>query len=206
MIAAFVKDVTFTGNIRDDAMTLLLHHGCSRTAEHSLCVAAEARRLARRWGQNETQAETAGWLHDVSAVVPAGQRVALAQALGLAVLPEERAFPLVIHQKLSVVFAEQAFSVTDRRVLDAIGCHTTLRAHATALDKIVFVADKIQWDHAEDPPYLAEIKEAAEQGLDRAVFCYLDYLWQQRHTLPVVHPWLVQAYQELRLAGTTRLR
>ena len=198
MIAAFVQDVSFTGDIRADAMALLVHHGCSRTAEHSRRVAAEARRLAQRWEQNETQAETAGWLHDISAIVPVSQRIALAEALGLVVLPEERAFPLVIHQKLSVVFAQQAFSVADLRVLDAIGCHTTLRANATVLDKIVFVADKIQWDHSGDPPYLAEMKVAAEEGLDRAVCCYLDYLWRQRHTLPVIHPWLVQAYQELR--------
>jgi hypothetical protein len=36
-----------------------------------------------------------------------------------------------------------------------------------------------------------------EQSLDRAVWHYLDYLWQQRHALAVVHPWFVDAYRQL---------
>jgi HD superfamily phosphohydrolase YqeK len=129
--------------------------------------------------------------------VPNEERIALAEELGLAVLPEERAAPMIVHQKLSAVIAQHVFGVHDAAVLSAIGCHTTLKAGATPFDMAVFVADKIRWDQEGDPPYLAAILAAVERSLIDAAFCYLDYLWQRRDTLLVVHPWLVAAHQQL---------
>jgi len=87
--------------------------------------------------------------------------------------------------------------VTAPDILSAIGCHTTLKADASLLDKVVFIADKIAWDQPGEPPYWAELQQALDRSLDHAVFCYLDYLWQRRATLRVVHPWLVAAHQQL---------
>ena len=187
----------WTGDVGADVTALLARHGRADTVHHCMCVAAEARRLALRWGEDAVHAETAGWLHDVSAIVPMDRRIGLAEDLGLDVLPEERAFPMIIHQKLSAAIAQAVFGITDPDILSAIGCHTTLKADASRLDKIVFVADKIQWDQPGDPPYLSAIAAAVERSLDQAAFVYLDYLWQRRATLPVVHPWLVEAYHQI---------
>ncbi|EJW16375.1 hydrolase (HAD superfamily) [Paenibacillus alvei DSM 29] len=64
---------------------------------------------------------------------------------------------MIIHQKLSKVMARDIFGITDNEVLDAVGCHTTLRANATQLDLVLFVADKIAWDQQGTPPYLKEL-------------------------------------------------
>ena len=186
----------WTSDVGADVTALLAHHGRAGTIGHSVRVAAEARRLALLWGEDAASAETAGWLHDVSAIVPMDRRIRLAEDLGLDVLPEERAFPMIIHQKLSAAIAQALFDVTDPAILSAIGCHTTLKVDASWLDKIIFVADKIQWDQPGDPPYLSAIAAAVEHSLDQAAFAYMDYLWQRRATLPVVHPWLVQAYHQ----------
>jgi len=178
---------------------LLAYHGRADTIGHSMRVAAEAKRLALHWGEEAARAEAAGWLHDVSAIVPVEERIGLAEDLGLEVLPEERAFPMIMHQKLSAAIAQAVFGISDPAVLSAIGCHTTLKAGASRLDKIVFVADKMQWDQAGDAPYLRAITSAVERSLDQAVLVYLDYLWQQRTTIAVVHPWVVQAYRQLSL-------
>jgi predicted HD superfamily hydrolase involved in NAD metabolism len=176
----------------------LVYHGYPRTVGHCVHVAAEAKRLARIFGADETSAEIAGWLHDISVVIPDEQRTQLAGEIGLEVLPEEAAVPMILHQKLSAVMAQQIFGVEDVSVLSAISCHTTLKANASLLDKIVFVADKIKWDQPTgDPPYLADILAALAQSLDQAALCYLDYLWQRRETLRVVHPWFVEAHQQL---------
>jgi predicted HD superfamily hydrolase involved in NAD metabolism len=193
----FLQSIPLTDDIRTDMITLLTHHGCVKTVGHSIRVAAESVRLARRWGVDEMSAEVAGLLYDISAIVPNEQRVALAERLGIEVLPEERAFPMIIHQKLSAVIARDVFGVANEPVLSAIGCHTTLKADASALDKVVFVADKIKWDQPGEPPYLPELLIAAEESLDAAAFCYLDYLWRRRDTLRVVHPWLIAAHMEL---------
>ncbi len=139
----------------------------------------------------------AGWLHDCSAVFPVAERVNVARSLDVLVLPEEEQFPMIIHQKLSKVLALHIFGITDEQVLSAVECHTTLKAHATRLDKVVFVADKIAWDQDGIPPYRAELLAALEQSLDHAAFVYLRYLWEQRNTLRVVHPWMREAYLEL---------
>jgi predicted HD superfamily hydrolase involved in NAD metabolism len=194
---AFITDIPFTGDLQRNSQALLFHHGRTATAEHSLRVAAKAKLLTLRWNADPAKAEIAGWLHDISAIVPSNRQLGLAESLEIDILPEERTYPLLLHQKLSAVIASEVFSVTDPHILSAIECHTTLKAKASALDKIVFVADKLQWDRPGDPPYLEALQSALEHSLDAAALCYLDYLWQQRATLPALHPWMVEAYQEL---------
>ena len=46
------------------------------------------------------------------------------------------------------------------------------------------------------PPYLPALTDALEHSLDAAAFVYLDWLWQQRETLRVIHPWFREAYLE----------
>jgi predicted HD superfamily hydrolase involved in NAD metabolism len=153
-----------------------------------------AQRLARRWGEDGRSAEVAGWLHDISGIVPYNDYVKVAEALALEVVAEERQAPVLLHQKLSVVIARQVLAVADGPVLSAVGCHTTLRVDSSGLDKVVFVADKIAWDQAGDPPYLVEVALAAEQSLDLAAYCYLDYL---RHKHKAMHRWAFEAHQQL---------
>ncbi len=196
IMAKLVKGIQLSGDVRDDMVTFLRHHGLPKTAAHSMRVAAEAKRLAIKVGADALLAERAGWLHDISAVWPSHQRSQIAKALGVTLLPEEEIAPMIIHQKLSVVIARDIFQVTNEAVLSAIGCHTTLKANASLLDKVVFVADKIKWDQPGTPPYLEALVAALDNSLDQAAFCYLDYLWQRRESLQVVHPWLVEAYQQ----------
>jgi len=189
--------VVFTGDIAKDVVTFLMSHGCPRTAMHSAAVATEAQRIAAAVGIAPHTAAQAGWLHDVSAVIPMEERVAAAEALAIPVLAEERALPMILHQKLAATLARDLFGVTNAEVLNAIGCHTTLKAGASTLDKVLFVADKLAWDQPGEPPYRMALEAALAQSLDAAVCVYLRYLWERRTTLAVVHPWLVAAHAHL---------
>ena len=104
---------------------------------------------------------------------------------------------MILHQKLSTVIASQVFKVTDAAVLSAIGCHTTLKAGASDLDKVLFVADKLQWDGVGEAPYSSQLRAGLARSLDEAAFAYLDYLWQGRQLLRSVHPWMVAAHHQL---------
>jgi predicted HD superfamily hydrolase involved in NAD metabolism len=192
-----IRGVPLTGNPCSDMAVFLAHHGRTETVEHSHRVAVEAERLAARFGANPSYARIAGRLHDASAAFPVAQRASAAEALGLEILPEEEAAPMLLHQKLSAVMARDIFGVADRAILCAIECHTTLKTGASLLDKVVFIADKITWDQSGAPPYLEEITHALWRSLDQAALCYLDYQWQRRDALLAVHPWFVQAYKEL---------
>jgi len=195
--SARTQTAPFTGDVLTDVRTLLIAHERAATLEHCERVGAEAQRIAALWGVDAARAASAGWLHDISVVLPTAQYISLAEALGIEVLPAERVYPPILHQKLSAWLAMELFGITDAAILDAIACHTTLKRGATPLELVVFIADKMQWDQPGTPPYLREMLAALDISLTQAAGCYLRYLWEQRATLHVVHPWLVEAHAEL---------
>jgi predicted HD superfamily hydrolase involved in NAD metabolism len=197
LCATLIDGIPLTGDIPADVATLLNAHGRADTAAHCANVAGEARRLAARFGANERQAEIAGRLHDISAVIPRTQQIEVARQWRIDVLPEEEKAPMLLHQRQSAVLAAEVFGVTDPAILSAIGCHTTLKASPSVLDKIVFLADKIAWDGDGAPPYQDAIRHAVAMSLDEACWRYLDYLWSRRALLFAIHPWFVTAYHEL---------
>ncbi|MCM3783472.1 bis(5'-nucleosyl)-tetraphosphatase (symmetrical) YqeK [Neobacillus mesonae] len=187
----------FTPDLKTNIYQFLISNNCPKTADHCMQVGTESRRVAALFEANQEQAEIAGWLHDISAVYPNDQRIPLARELGIDILPEEERFPMIVHQKLSKVMAMEIFNIHDKEILEAVGCHTTLRAYSTQLDQVLFVADKIAWDQAGDPPYLNELEKALEVSLPQAAYCYIRYLWERKNTLKVIHPWLQEAHEEL---------
>jgi predicted HD superfamily hydrolase involved in NAD metabolism len=192
-----IGGILLTGDLARDVPAFLIHHGCPKTADHCAAVASEAGRIAAIVGLDRAQAVHAGRLHDVSAVFPATERVAVACTLGVPILAEEAAFPMIVHQKLSAVLTTEIFGVRDPAIVSAVGCHTTLKADATVLDKVVFVADKPAWDQPGTAPYHDELARALSRSLDAATLVYLRYIWDRRDTLPVLHPWLAAAYRQL---------
>lgn len=192
-----VQEIEFTGSMKQDIQHFLTANHIQGTAEHCMDVGTEARRIAQLYNADPERAEMAGWLHDISAVFPNEERIEAARQLGIDVLPEEEQFPMIIHQKLSKVMARDIFGITDVEVLDAVGCHTTLRADASQLDLVLFVADKIAWDQQGIPPYIAELHHNLAISLEHAAFAYIQYLWERKDTLKVVHPWLADAYEQL---------
>ncbi|WP_342554827.1 bis(5'-nucleosyl)-tetraphosphatase (symmetrical) YqeK [Paenibacillus sp. FSL R7-0652] len=187
-----------SGNLQDDIYTFLVNNHCPKTAEHCMRVGQEARRVAEMYHEDANSAEIAGFLHDISAVYPNDVRIQVSHDLGIEVIPEEEIFPMIIHQKISKEMAKDLFHIRDEKVLNAVGCHTTLRRNSTVLDKILFVADKIEWDQAGNPPYLSQILEKLDHSLNEAAFEYIHFLWKQRDHLKVIHPWLKDAYCELK--------
>lgn len=193
-----INSISLTGNWELDIKQMLEQYNKPHTYEHSVRVANEAERIAKRFGVNEEAAAIAGYLHDISAIIPNDERIQVAEEMQIEVLQEERIFPMIIHQKLSQRIANEIFKVENETILDAISCHTTLRKNAIPIDMVLFVADKIEWDQSGTPPYITEIQEALDQSLEHACFAYISYLWERRQNLKVVHPWLQDAYFDLK--------
>ncbi|MGN7383749.1 bis(5'-nucleosyl)-tetraphosphatase (symmetrical) YqeK [Paenibacillus sp. SAFN-117] len=186
-----------TGSLEKDVAGFLTRHRRPKTAEHSINVGRKARELAARFGADPDQAEAAGYLHDISAIFPNEERIEVSRQLGIEVLPEEELFPMIIHQKMSRVMARELFHVTDEPILSAVECHTTLKPGSSLMDRIVFVADKIAWDQQGIPPYLDSLLDELDHSIAHAALVYLEFLWDRRHNLKVLHPWAEAAYKEL---------
>ncbi len=192
---------TYTINEKEEILSqaaqFLLFYNQVKTAEHCAAVSKQAVLLAEKFGGDPVKAEIAGYLHDISAVIPNNQRIGYCAANHVPVLQEEYQAPMILHQKISTVICREVFGIDDEDVLSAVGCHTTLKAAANQLDKIVFLADKIAWDQEGNPPYQTAVLSALETSLDAAVLVYLNHLWSQREQLQVIHPWFVEAREEL---------
>lgn len=171
--------------------------GNETTLIHTLQVRYNILNLAKRFGIDEEKAVAAALLHDISSLIPTSNYLETAELYGLEILPEERRIPLLLHQKLSRVIAVETFNISDKEVLNAIACHSTLRKNASDLDKILFLADKLSWKPEDLPPFMPLVNNQLRHSLNGAVYCYL-FNYRQQLDSQAVHPWLKEALSDLR--------
>lgn len=186
------------GELAADLQRFYQAAGRPETLAHVTKVAAKARTLAARHGADVRVANLAALAHDLAAVVPVTEMPGVAQRLGLTVGETDRAIPLLLHGPIAAAILAGRLGVEDRDLLNAVRYHSTLRAGAGTLEKIVFLADKIAYDPASPHggEYLPDL--VAASSLDGAVLVYLDFLldnaWRYGWLL---HPHAVAAYREL---------
>ncbi|HWQ73416.1 MAG TPA: HD domain-containing protein [Desulfitobacteriaceae bacterium] len=194
-----IGNIKFEGTIETDAINLLNYYGCSSISEHSVKVANEARRLANRFGANEHHASIAGYLHDISGIIPDTEKIDVCNKLGIDVLAEERIVPGLLHSKISRFMAAEIFNISELAILSAIECHSTLKPNATVVDMILFIADKLQWDSIHNACFIEDVKAGLEISLEHGAFAYLQYLYNHRQKMKVYHPWASEAYTDLQM-------
>lgn len=163
-------------NIAQEAGELLLSCGKPNTWRHVQAVEEACAQLARRFGLDEEQCRLAGILHDISAVMPAAEMLRYARDNDMPLDAAEINHPFLLHQRISALVAQQCFAVQDAAVLNAIACHTTLRANASDVDMALFLADKIAWDQPGEPPFLDVVNAALLQSLKHGCRVYINYV------------------------------
>ncbi len=127
---------------------------------------AMARRLARRWGADETDAAEAAILHDCTKKLDREEQLRLCEKYGIIADKWELENPELLHAKTGAAFAADLFGAP-AHIADAIRWHTTGRPGMTLLEQIVFLADAIE-EHRASYPALEAIREAAFEDLDAA--------------------------------------
>lgn len=168
------------------------------TLDHVRQVAVEARALAGRHGRDVDAANLAALAHDLAAVVPVAEMQAVAERMGVQVSEADRVMLALLHGPIAAAALAEKLDVHDKDVLNAVRYHTTLRAGAGTLEKIVFLADKIAYDprSTHRGEYLPALRAA--ESLNGAILVYLDFLldntWRYGWHL---HPHAVAAYREL---------
>jgi predicted HD superfamily hydrolase involved in NAD metabolism len=168
-------------------------------------VVAEARRLAVLHGSDEERAALAAWGHDVARALSPSDLLAEARRLGLAVdLVEEQA-PILLHGPIGAAILNRDYAIDGAEVLAAARYHTTGRAGMSTLEKLIFVADKIEASKLRANPALASVKRLADHNLDAAILEYLNQhlIEASRRGWPL-HPHTVAARNELLLTKGSR--
>jgi len=166
--------------------------------EHIEGAVAEARRLALIHGADEERAALAAWGHDIARAVSPPELLARARGLGLAVDPVEEQAPILLHGPIGAVILSRDYDIDDPDVLAAARHHTTGRARMSILEKVVFVADKVEASKVRARPILARVRELAERDLNAAILEYLEQMLAvAREEGWPPHPQAVAARNEL---------
>lgn len=115
-------------------------HCSSHRCAHSISVAALCMELAARQGVNMHAAWTAGMLHDITKSMPKEQAYAILQHQN----PDQlHVHPNIWHAYTACYWLKRNMGMRDRKILRAIGAHTTGEAKAK-LAMILYVADKCE--------------------------------------------------------------
>lgn len=144
-------------------------------AEHVLRVVDEAVRLATIHGVDRQAAKIAALGHDILRAHTPERLLNIAADQSYACDPVDRAEPVLLHGPLAVQILREQYKVLDADVLGAVAAHTTARAGMTRLQKLLFVADKIEPHKMGGRPPVIRVGDLAESDLDAAMRAYLDY-------------------------------
>lgn len=161
--------------------------------EHSMNVAAEARRLANKYGYDEDKAYIAGILHDICKDMPPDKQLKIIEESGIILSSVEKKAAKLWHALAGAAFVKERLGVDDE-IADAIACHTTGKPGMSTLDKILYIADYISPERDDS---VDEIRRLSELSLDDAVFeglkYSLNYLLREKR---IIHPGSVESYNQ----------
>lgn len=146
-----------------DAATWMYNYLGAKRLLHTLNVGYLSAHLAGLYGCSRDKALIAGALHDCAKELPIEKQSELAKKYSGDLFTEKK----ILHSPAGATFAREEFGIEDKEILDAICYHTTGRGDMTVLEKIVYLADKIEPSRTYMD--LAPIRESAEHDLDEAV-------------------------------------
>src|SRR5574344_1625933 len=130
---------------------------------HTLNVGILSAHLAGVYGADADKALIAGQLHDCVKEKDIEEQRRLAESYSGDLFADKK----LLHWPGGATYARDHYGVSDCGILDAICYHTTGRGNMTLLEKMVYLADKIEPSRTYTD--LSDIRKAAETDLDEAM-------------------------------------
>lgn len=124
-----------------------------RLYDHCVRTMDEAVKLAEHYNINVEKAQIAGLLHDCGKGMTKG-------------------LDNLTHSKTGRDIAREIFNIRDEEILNAIMYHTTGRENMTLLEKIIFIADKIEPKRNYEG--IEELRKTAYTNINKAIIMSLE--------------------------------
>lgn len=147
-----IKNNLYRWNMGFDELKEKLRIFNPKSYSHCVNTMEEAEKLALHYDVDIDKAKIAGLLHDCGKSITKGDNLT--------------------HSKIGTKLAEEIFKIHDEEILNAIMYHTTGRENMTLLDKIIFIADKIE--QGRDFKGVDELRKAAYTNIDEAIIMSLE--------------------------------
>ena len=145
-------------------------------AEHVMRVVHEARNLAEIHHIDRDAVTIAALGHDLMRAHSTERLIHIAAEQGYPADPVDRFEPILLHGPLAVPVLREQYKVIDADVLGAVAYHTTAHAGMTRLQKLIFLADKIEPEKRDRSPLqIDRVIDLARHDLDAAMLAYLDF-------------------------------
>ena len=166
--------------------------------DHVFRVEEEAARLAGEHAVDIGLARIAALGHDLARAEPDERLLEMAVEYGLVPDEVEKAEPILIHGPIATRILAREYKLDYGEILAGVAAHTTARPGMTSLEKVLFLADKIEVDKIKRRPPWAEVRELAPRDLDGALRRFLDlHLAEALQCGWHIHPRTIAARNEL---------
>ncbi len=170
-------------------------------SNHIHRVEDEAVRLAQRFGEDVERARMAALGHDLVRHKNDAELLALAAEYEIEPDEIELRSPILIHGPVAARMLMRDYELEDDDVIAGVDCHTTARPNMERIEKVLFVADKIEPHKLRRNPVLQEVYDLAETDLDAAVVRFLDMrIDEAMQKDGLIHPLLIEARNQLLMA------
>ncbi|OGG56323.1 MAG: hypothetical protein A3F84_01655 [Candidatus Handelsmanbacteria bacterium RIFCSPLOWO2_12_FULL_64_10] len=136
---------------------------------HVYRTAELARTLAERHGVNPDLAELAALLHKVAEQHSDADLLRLAEYYEVPVNPTEARVPRLLHGKLAAEILHAEWGITDQELLNAVRNYVGAAPRMAALDKVLFLADKLEPERDRFYGDLDPVRALALIDLDAAI-------------------------------------
>lgn len=140
---------------------------------HSICVASEAKALAKENDFDEKKAYLAGLVHDVCKEDGTKKQLELMSRCKTYIDDVERTSKALYHAIAGSVYIEENFKITDNDIQNAVRYHTVAREGMSTLEKIVYLADLVSVDRTYSD--VKKYRKLAHKNLDTGMLEALKY-------------------------------
>ncbi len=167
---------------------------------HSLAVADEAYRLAKKYGCDPAKARTAGILHDILKDTSPQTQLQILHDFDILLSDVEKQAPKLWHARAGAVFIEKVLGLDDREIIDAVRYHTTAKANMSVLEQVLYLADFTSADR--DYEDVDEMRRLVDIGMVPALRYALRYtICELAQKNAPIHPDTLAAYNECMMAA-----
>lgn len=158
-----------------DSYKSLIRQGLSKKRyQHSLYVADECKKIAKRYGGNLEDAYIAGLLHDAKKDVPLDELRLMVLNSDIIVEEVELNCPQLWHAIASYQFAKDELGIRNIDILNAIRYHTVARPDMSLLEKIVYLGDISSVDRTYND--VGKVRKLIHSNLDSAMLYVLKFV------------------------------
>lgn len=167
---------------------------------HSLAVADEALRLARKYGGNEEKCYLAGLLHDITKNASCEEHLNIFETFGIILNDVEKNAEKLWHAISGSAYIKHVLLIEDEEVLDAIRYHTTAKSQMSHTALILYLADFTSADR--DYEDVDEMRRLVDISLQDAYKYALRYtVTDLANRSKPIHTDTLNAYNEAFLKG-----